>query len=331
MIKPVVITSGDMNGIGPEVALKAVSTAPEFPVILSGPESVFSFYNQRLDHPVHWKKIAHPSEASGKGMFLIEPDSLRDHNIEVEPGKVIVEAGKCAMLSIDDAISWCSAGLTSALVTAPINKESVNLAGYAIPGHTEYLAEKTGTGEVVMMLATESLRVIPLTTHIPVSEIKSALNADLIRKKVLICDASLKSQFGISDPRIAVLGLNPHAGDGGVIGRDEIELINPVIDELQNSGINCDGPYPADGLFASGGYRRFDAIIGMYHDQVLIPFKMLSDGGGVNTTLGLPIIRTSPDHGTAFDIAGRNIADASSMKSAIRLAGHLAEKASALT
>jgi 4-hydroxythreonine-4-phosphate dehydrogenase len=209
------------------------------------------------------------------------------------------------------------------MVTLPISKEAINLTDYKIPGHTEFLATKTNTASVLMMLVNGDLRVALTTVHIPISDVAHTITKKLIIEKATILNNSLKSDFSISNPKIAVLGLNPHAGDGGVIGKEEIEIIQPAIKELQEQGVLASGPYPADGFFGQKRHLQYDAILAMYHDQGLAPFKLISFGKGVNFTAGLPIIRTSPDHGTAFDIANKGVADPSSFLQAYQLAVEL--------
>lgn len=228
------------------------------------------------------------------------------------------------MAAIVKAVNLCLSKEVAGMVTAPISKEAVNLGGYHIPGHTEYLAERDGDAEVAMMLVSGSLRVVPLTTHIPIRDVSAAISQEKIIRKAHIILKSLQTDFGIRAPNLAVLGLNPHAGDGGVIGREEIDLIAPAIRALQLQGHLCEGPFPADGFFASRAWQQFDAILAMYHDQGLVAFKTIAFNAGVNFTAGLSFIRTSPDHGTAFGIAGHNKANAGSLAEAIVLAKQLA-------
>ena len=212
-------------------------------------------------------------------------------------------------------------GEASALCTAPIHKKALkDGAGFAFPGHTEYLAHLAGVGRVVMMLACDTLRVVPVTIHIPLSEVPGALTPALLEDTVRIVQAGLRRDFGIRRPRLALAGLNPHAGEGGTMGREELDVIIPVIERLRHDGLTLSGPLPADTMFHPAARAQYDAAICMYHDQALIPIKTLDFAGGVNVTLGLPFIRTSPDHGTAFDIAGRDMADPSSLIAALRMA-----------
>lgn len=318
------ISTGDFNGIGPEIILKSFLMADHslsVPVVF-GPASVFRYYNDRLDLDVPLNVTATPEEAEAAKLNIVD---YRGDEPEITPGIQSAVSGQTAMISIDDALKAAVNGQTDAIITAPISKEAVNLAGYKIPGHTEYLAEQTNTHTVVMMLVNENLRVALATTHIPVSEVADSLNAEGIRTRLQILHRSLVNDFGIEKPEIAVFGLNPHAGDGGVIGRDEEEFLLPLLKELKTEGLPLSGLFPADGFFGQKQHKEYDAIFAMYHDQGLIPFKLLSFGKGVNFTAGLPVIRTSPDHGTAFNIAGKGIANPSSFIQAWNLAIKLAE------
>ncbi|MTI88371.1 MAG: 4-hydroxythreonine-4-phosphate dehydrogenase PdxA [Balneolaceae bacterium] len=319
------ITIGDINGIGPEIILKTLSIADlskSIPVVFA-PSGVLEHYNRELSLNCN---ITVVDETPSLQENTIHVYPLPDSPLKITTGSLTREGGKAAMLSIDEAIRHTMRGLTDAIVTAPISKEAVNLAGYNIPGHTEYLAKHTHTDTVVMMLVNKKLRVALATTHVPVKDIVADLNPELLTSKIRVLHKSLTLKFGISNPKIAVFGLNPHAGDGGVIGLEEIELIQPVIEKLNHEGLNLHGPFPADGFFGQKLHKEFNAIFAMYHDQGLVPFKLLSFGKGVNFTAGLPIIRTSPDHGTAYDIAGKGVANPSSFKEAYNLAVHLAQK-----
>lgn len=210
-----------------------------------------------------------------------------------------------------------------ALITMPVSKYSLSLAGFKYTGHTELLKALTKSREVVMVMYSEELTVVPLTIHIPVNSVSSALTKKLIETKLELTNETLKTRFGLKKPRIAVLSLNPHCGEGGLIGNEEIKTLIPAIDSLMKKGLGVAGPYSADGFFGSGLYRHFDAVAGAYHDQALIPFKMIAGKNGVNYTAGIPFVRTSPSHGTAFDIAGKGVADTGSSVAAVKLAGKL--------
>lgn len=249
---------------------------------------------------------------------------------QIEPGKLTAGAGEIAARSLALAVQLAVEKKVDAVVTAPLSKKSLNLAGYSYPGQTEFLAEKTRTGDVVMVLLSGSFRVGLVTTHCAIAEVSSLLSKGKILSKLKILNEDLRSRFGISSPRIAVTALNPHAGEDGLFGNEEFEIISPAIRAANKSGIDVRGPFPADTLFARVETQDFDAYLAMYHDQGLIPLKMKSFGHGVNYTAGLPIIRTSPDHGTAFDIAGKGVADPGSMVEAINLAVKLATRSKAL-
>ena len=245
----------------------------------------------------------------------------------VRPGP----GGMAAVVAaIGRAVALVQAGIAGAVVTNPINKKALqDGAGFAFPGHTEYLAHQSKTLRPVMMLAGSQLRVVPVTIHIPLSEVPTQLTPELLKETVRVTHAGLRRDFGIPSPRIALAGLNPHAGEGGAMGREEIEVIAPAIAELHAEGFDVTGPLPADTMFHPAARARYDVAVCMYHDQALVPLKTLSFSDGVNVTLGLPFVRTSPDHGTAFDIAGQGIADPDSLFAAIRLANDLASRRAA--
>jgi len=240
--------------------------------------------------------------------------------VNIELGSTTEQGGKFAHISLDRATQDAKDGLIDAIVTAPIHKKAMQMAGFEYPGHTEFLTDKLGAKNSLMMMVSDSLRIALVTNHEPIFSLKEKITLDLIKKKLKILNKTLRQDFGIEKPTMAVMGINPHAGDDGAIGTEEETLIRPVIIEAKKNGILAMGPYSADGFFGSSNFKKVDGILAMYHDQGLIPFKSLSFGSGVNYTAGLPVIRTSPDHGTAYDLAGRNIADPSSMRAAINLA-----------
>lgn len=325
MNKRICISSGDYNGIGPEVVLKTLqlySLEDITPIILST-SKVFDYYNDLLSAKISYHHTETINDLEDGKINLLE--SYGDHQPFVEPGAFTKQSGKCSMLAVEKGIQLCKNGHADALVTAPMSKEAVNLAGYHIPGHTEFLAEQTGTDDFMMMLVHDELRVGLATVHIPVSEVPQQLSKGSVSKYIRIMHQTLQRDFNIPIPNIAVLGLNPHAGDGGIIGTEEQDFIAPALEQMRAEDINVSGPHPADGFFGNQKYEEYDAILAMYHDQGLIPFKTLSFGAGVNFTAGLPIIRTSPDHGTAFDIAGKNKANPSSFEEAFSLAIELAK------
>lgn len=325
-MKPkIAISMGDPNGIGPEVtfkSLKSFDLESSIPVWI-GSRSVFEYYTEMFGIQLPTKPFTSNSELDTGFVYLL--DLFDDAEFELTPGEISKEAGRLAMEAVHQGIELCMHRQANALVTAPISKEAIHKAGYNVPGHTEFLAEKTGTEEVVMLLASDDLRVALATIHIPLKDVVKSVQKEKLQSHIRILHESLRKDFGLYEPKIGVLGLNPHAGDGGVIGNEEIEIIGPAIEELSIEGLNVVGPFAADGYFGNQIYEQFDATFAMYHDQGLIPFKALTFGEGVNFTAGLPIIRTSPDHGTAFNIAGKNIADKQSFQSAYQMAVMMAE------
>lgn len=319
------ISLGDYNGIGPEIILKAIANLDlnlSTPVVFA-PMNIMAYYRDlcQLDMALNHCKTV--SDVLPGVLNVLEIDLK--HEPVPNPGTLTNSSGLVAMRSVDMAIDFSLSEFTSAIVTAPISKEAVNLAGYHIPGHTEYLAENTNSGRVVMMLVSDKLRVALNSVHIPLSDVSDHLSSGDIRENISVLHKSLIHDFSIPDPEIAVLGLNPHAGDGGVIGTEETEIILPALRTLRAENMKVDGPFPADGFFGHQRYKHYDAIFAMYHDQGLIPFKLLAFGSGVNFSAGLPVIRTSPDHGTAFDIAGKNMADPSSFIEAYTMAVRLSQ------
>lgn len=327
-LKPIIaISVGDFNGIGPEIILKTLSginLSESTPVIVS-PSKIIGQAQEYLGMDLEIHKTESAEHVKAEAINLLE---IPVGDFELTPGKQSKASGSVAMKSIEDCIDLCLNKNVHAMVTAPISKEAVNLAGYSIPGHTEFLASKTNTTDVLMMLVSGDLRVSLVTTHIPIHEVSASISKKAIRGKIEILSNSLVQDFGIKKPKIAVFGLNPHAGDGGVIGSEEMDIIAPLLKEIrsENPEFILRGPFPADGFFGQQLHKKYDAILAMYHDQGLAPFKLLSFGKGVNFTAGLPIIRTSPDHGTAFDIAGKGIANPSSFIEAYALAVELANK-----
>ena len=325
------ITHGDINGIGYEVIMKALADArvlDNATVIVYGSPKVAAFHRKFIDLPnFNFNLIKTAEEATYKKANII---NCVDPNIRVEAGTETAEAGESAFLSLKAAVADLKAGKIDVLVTAPINKHNIHSEAFNFPGHTEYLASEFGNENALMFLISPSFKVGVLSGHVSLAEAVKMVTVDNIMNKLRVMNASLIQDFGIRKPRIAVLGLNPHSGDNGLIGTEEAQIIVPAINKAREENIMALGPYPSDGFFASGNFMKFDAVLAMYHDQGLAPFKFVTFGGGVNVTLGLPIIRSSVDHGTALDIAGQGIADPSSMLEALRLAHRLAvnEKAS---
>jgi len=322
-MKPVIVISmGDYNGVGPEVILKAFNQIDlnESQPVVAGCENVFHSYNNIPGKKVNIRSISSVDQIVSESDTLFILNCIDEIKITIKTGTVSSQAGKISMLAVERAVDMCLSGEADALVTAPISKEAIHKAGYRFPGHTEYLADKTGSTDFQMILVHESLRIALATIHEPVRNIAALITKDLLENQIRNLNRSLKDDFGIREPKIAVLGLNPHSGDGGAIGDEEINIIRPALVKAGREKMKIAGPFAADGFFGSSAYHYFDAILAMYHDQGLIPFKTLSFGSGVNFTAGLPIIRTSPDHGTGFDIAGMNKACSQSFIAAYNLA-----------
>ena len=312
------ITHGDINGIGYEVILKAFSdpTMLELctPVVYGSPK-VAAYHRKSMDIQTNFSIVNSAADAMDNRLNIL---NCTEDELKVELTKPTPEAGKAALDALERALADYREGLIDVLVTAPIKKHTSQSEAFHFPGHTEYIQERAGDGQkALMILLKDDFRVALVPGHIPVKEIATTLTKDLIVEKATIFHRSLKQDFGIDNPRIAVFSLNPHAGDSGVIGTEEREIIQPAIQELISRRIQCFGPYPADGFMGSGNYEHFDGVLAMYHDQGLAPFKALAMDEGVNFTAGLPIVRTSPAHGTAYDIAGQGIAMESSFRQAI--------------
>ncbi len=312
------ISQGDINGIGLEVIIKTF-LEPQMleictPVVFSSLKTAL-FHRKTLNiEDFSFHHIHDFSEINYKRANLI---NAYEEEALVEFGKQTETGGKYALKSLEAASAALSQGKIDVLVTAPINKENIQSPEFKFPGHTEYLDEKFGDGNSLMFLVSDTLRVAVVTGHIPVTQVAQSLSIEKILKKIQVLNKSLIQDFEIRKPRIAVLGLNPHAGDNGIIGNEEQQLIIPAIHKAKEEGMLAYGPYSADGFFGNGTYKQFDAVLAMYHDQGLIPFKTISFNSGVNFTAGLPVVRTSPDHGTAYDIAGKNHASEASFRKAI--------------
>jgi 4-hydroxythreonine-4-phosphate dehydrogenase len=310
------ISIGDINGIGIEVILKTFQDKRMLdfctPVIFGSTKTV-SFHKKKLNIDTNLHGITSINQLAHNKVNLL---NIWKEEVPIEIGTATKISGECAYTSLEAAVKHLNKNEIDVLLTAPINKENIQSDTFNFPGHTEYL-ESELDGESLMILISDTLRVGLITGHIPISQVSEQITPELIKKKVDILHASLIEDFGINKPKIAVLGLNPHCGDKGVIGKEDDEIIRPTIKEIQNSGKIVYGPYPADGFFGSNAYTQFDAILAMYHDQGLAPFKALSFGNGVNFTAGLSKVRTSPDHGTAFEIAGKGKADPTSFKEAL--------------
>ena len=315
------ITHGDINGVGYEVILKAFSdpTMLELctPIIYGSPK-VAAYHRKAMDIQTTFSIVNSRADIQDGRVNIL---NCTEDELKVELTKPTAEAGKAALSALEKALQDYREGVFDVLVTAPINKHTIQSDTFHFPGHTEYIEERVGKGEkALMILLKDYFRVALVTGHIPVSEISRTLTKELIMEKMAIFHRSLKQDFGIDSPRIAVLSLNPHAGDEGLIGTEEQIVIIPAMQEMMAKGVLCFGPYPADGFMGSGNYAHFDGILAMYHDQGLAPFKALAMDEGVNFTAGLPIVRTSPAHGTAYDIAGQGIASEDSFRQAIYVA-----------
>lgn len=315
------ISIGDVNGVGPEVVIKALSREGVLdlvtPVIFAS-AAALDQYTPEADAPAFEYEVVDQADDAEDGVISLV-ECLPEDTV-FTPGEATASGGRAAAASLERAVAELKAGQLDALVTAPINKSVMPQDSFPYPGHTEMLTTTLGADESLMFLVTDELRVGIVTNHIPVSEVAEAVTKAAILKKLAIMDQSLRADFGINRPVIAVLSLNPHAGDEGRIGQEDIKVVRPAVEEAKGKGILAMGPFPADGFFGSGKQHQFDAVLAMYHDQGLIPFKALSFGKGVNFTAGLPAIRTSPDHGTAYDIVGKNEAAPESFIAALFLA-----------
>ncbi len=315
------ITHGDINGVGYEVILKTFSdpTMLELctPVIYGSPK-VAAYHRKAMEIPTNFSIVNTAEDAQDGRVNVV---NCIEEELKVELSKPTPEAGKAALTALEKALADYRAGLFDVLVTAPINKHTIQSDTFHFPGHTEYIEERVGDGQkALMILLKGDFRVALVTGHVPVRDIPGMLTKELIMEKMEIFHQSLKKDFGIDNPRIAVFSLNPHAGDHGLLGTEEKEIIIPAMKEMIAKGVQCFGPYPADGFMGSGNYTHFDGILAMYHDQGLAPFKALAMDEGVNFTAGLPIVRTSPAHGTAYDIAGKGVASEDSFRQAVYVA-----------
>ncbi|MEL7025675.1 MAG: 4-hydroxythreonine-4-phosphate dehydrogenase PdxA [Pseudomonadota bacterium] len=317
--KPLVVSCGEPAGIGPEIAAKAWDQLrQDLPFAWIGDP-------QHLPHGIPIAKISNPAEAMHVSADALPVVSL-DFGGPSKPGLPDPSQAKHVVAAITRGVEFCKSNKAGALVTGPISKKAlIDGAGFAFPGHTEFLADLVGVSRTVMMLAGPDLRVVPATIHIPLCDVPRVLNEALLVETVEIVARDLQRSFGIEAPRICVSGLNPHAGEGGAMGREEIEVISPAIETLKRLGHTVFGPLPADTMFHERARSSYDVAVCMYHDQALVPLKTLAFDEGVNVTLGLPFVRTSPDHGTAFDIAGQDRADPTSMVAALRMAADMAK------
>ena len=316
------ISIGDINGIGPEVILKALShnfVLQQCTPVVYASSKVVSYHKNIIKK--HDLKFASYNNADQIQKGRINVVNSWIENVNINLGSISAEGGKYAYISMDSAVRDLKDQKLDALVTAPIHKSAMKLANFPYQGHTDYLSDQfNDEGQSLMLMVSDALRVGVVTEHIPLKDVAETITKKRVATKLKTLISTLRIDFAIDKPKIAVLGLNPHAGDDGIMGTEEEEIIKPVIIEHKKKGDLVMGPYPADGFFGSGQFKKFDAILAMYHDQGLIPFKTISFTEGVNFTAGLPIVRTSPGHGTAFEIAGKNEADATSFTNALFLA-----------
>ena len=313
------ITQGDGNGISYEVIIKALADERMLDMctpVIYGSSKIFGFYKKHIHNieQINTNVINSAKDVHQKRVNIV---NCLPENVFVEPGQSTPESAKAAMTALERAVEDIKEGYIDVLVTAPINKRAMVGEGFGYTGHTEYLEKEFGVEEVAMIMVCDRLKVGVVTGHIPLKEVPVQLTTEKILRKLRLMKSSLQRDFGIDAPKIAVLGLNPHCGDGGLLGTEEQEIILPAIKAAAAEDIMAYGPYSADGFFGLGNYTKFDAVLAMYHDQGLTPFKALAFEDGVNYTAGLPIVRTSPDHGTAYEMAGRDMADPRSMKAAI--------------
>ena len=313
------ITQGDGNGISYEVIIKALADERMLDMctpVIYGSSKIFGFYKKHIHNieQINTNVINSAKDVHQKRVNIV---NCLPENVFVEPGQSTPESAKAAMTALERAVEDIKEGYIDVLVTAPINKRAMVGEGFGYTGHTEYLEKEFGVEEVAMIMVCDRLKVGVVTGHIPLKEVPVQLTTEKILRKLRLMKSSLQRDFGIDAPKIAVLGLNPHCGDGGLLGTEEQEIILPAIKAAAAEDIMAYGPYSADGFFGLGNYTKFDAVLAMCHDQGLTPFKALAFEDGVNYTAGLPIVRTSPDHGTAYEMAGRDMADPRSMKAAI--------------
>lgn len=315
------ITHGDFNGISYEIIIKTfLDKRPLelFTPIVYGSSKIASYYRKTFDlNEVNFNLIKKADYANAKRVNII---NCFNDEVKIEIGQSSPIAGEMAFIALEKAIDDLKWDKIDVLVTAPFNKKNIQSEKFSFAGHTDYLASKFNTDDHLMLMVNRELRIGILTGHIPLKDVSSAVTKELLVKKIRVFNKALQMDFNIRKPKIALLGLNPHAGDQGLIGNEEIEIMKPAMEQLKEEGILVFGPYPADGLFGSSTYKDFDGIMSIYHDQGMLPFKTFAFDTGVNYTAGLPIVRTSPAHGTAFDIAGKNLASPDSFRQAIYLA-----------
>lgn len=312
------ITIGDLNGVGPEVVMKALADNRLLNIVtpvIYGSAKVISFYKKLLNiEEFNYTQIRNKGQFAPKGINVV---NCWEDTFEITPGRASKQSGKASFIALKEACQELKEGVIDALVTAPIDKQSIHSDEFPFKGHTEYLTQFFGASENLMFMVSDTVRIGLVTEHIGIKEVAASVTRERIEAKLKTMENSLRKDFGIAKPKIAVLGLNPHAGDMGLIGQEDEQIIKPLIADLKNKGKLVYGPYASDGFFASGNHAKYDGILAMYHDQGLIPFKLIAFEEGINFTAGLPVVRTSPDHGTGYSIAGKNMASESSLRSAV--------------
>lgn len=312
------ITHGDLNGVGYEVILKTFANDAMsdmcVPIVYGSPKAAI-FHRKNLGLTTNFQTVSSATDAVNGCLNMVP---CFDEEVKIDFGQLSAESGKAALMSLQRAMKDYKDGLIDAIVTAPINKKAIHSEEFPFSGHTEYFESETGNvGDALMILMSPVMRVALVTTHLPLKDVPAAITQEKVEHRIEQLQRSLYRDFLVSAPRIAVLGLNPHNGDEGLLGSEENEIISPAIKAMREKGVQCFGPYAADGFFGSGLYKHFDAVLAMYHDQGLAPFKALSDDDGVNFTAGLELVRTSPAHGTAYDIAGKGMANENSFRQAV--------------
>jgi len=312
------ITIGDLNGIGPEVIMKTLADHRLFNLltpVIYGSSKVIAFYKKQLNiEEFNYSQVRNRGQYSAKATNVV---NCWEDQFEITPGKPSRESGKASFLALKQACEDLRDGMIDAIVTAPIDKHSIHSEEFPFTGHTAYITRFFGAEQSLMFMVSDELRVGLVTEHVAVKDVAAAITKEAIEAKLRIMEQSLRKDFGIQKPRIAVLGLNPHAGDGGLIGTEDDQIIRPVVNDNRNKGKLVYGPYPADGFFGTAQYRKFDGVLAMYHDQGLVAFKAIAFENGVNFTAGLNIVRTSPDHGTAYPLAGKGQASEVSFRQAV--------------
>ncbi len=318
------ITHGDINGISYEVIIKTLMDqrmTELYTLVVYGSSKVASYYRKALNiNDFNFNLVKKADQAHPRRPNIV---NIHDEEIKIELGKSTAIAGELSLLSLVAAVDDLQKGFIDVIVTAPINKKNIQAPGFDFPGHTEYFAQKFKADNYLMLMVNNNFRIGMVTGHVPVSQVKDVLTAELILKKIQVMNHSLMRDFGIVKPRIAVLALNPHAGDDGLLGTEEKNIIQPAIEKAYSQNILAFGPYPADGFFGAATFRNFDGILAMYHDQGMIPFKLMSFEEGVNYTAGLSVVRTAPAHGTAYELAGKDLASPEAFRNSIYMAADI--------